>query len=69
MVEYCPKCKTALQISNSYYKTTGDDSPDTPTIVTLCMEQICVNPACENHDGRIVDTIENIIYERGHKAM
>lgn len=58
-MELCPKCRTALFIERSYLTVSGDESEQTDTVITHCMEQVCKNAACENC-GRVVDIIRTV---------
>lgn len=57
-MEVCPKCGTALWIDRSYTAVEGDNSPDTPTKVYTCLEQLCPNPQCSNYK-QVVDVIRH----------
>lgn len=61
VLEKCPLCQTQLHIKRSYLSVTGDASKETPTKVYTNLEQICVNPRCQNFDS-VVDTIRHLEY-------
>ncbi len=51
----CPLCKCEMRIEGSQYEATGDESPETRTLIFLRQEFVCRNPQCGNY-GRTVET-------------
>lgn len=53
----CPLCKCEMRIERTSYEATGDNSPDTKTLIFAKQDFVCRNDQCENY-GRIVKSVE-----------
>lgn len=42
----CPECRNEMYICGSVLRVSGDESPDTKTVVERVLRFICRNPQC-----------------------
>jgi len=60
----CSKCRCEMRIHKSYFKVTGDQSPDAQTQVIQVQELICKNPQCSEYsqNGENATEVAHVVY-------